>query len=85
MKKSHPEDEIGQNQSPDQFVHLCLCYGMFSVLIARALEKAPKIQSLNFGLCQIHANIPIELNRDEILSVDFNKITEHTNYANDNI
>lgn len=59
--------------------------GMFLILIARALEKAPKIQSLSFGLCEIRANVAIELNRDEILSVDFNKITEHPNNASDNI
>lgn len=58
---------------------------MFLVLIARALEKTPKIQSLNFGLCEIHANIAIELNRNDILSVDFNRTAEHTNNANDNI
>lgn len=56
---------------------------MFLVWIARALEKAPKSQSLHFGLCEIRANIGIELNRDEILFVDFNRITEHTNNAND--
>lgn len=86
LKKSHAEAETVQNQSLGHFVHLCSCYlSMFLVLIARALEKAPKIQSLNSGLCEIHANIAMELNRDEILPVDFNRIAEHTNIANDNI
>lgn len=58
---------------------------MFLVWIAKSWEKAPKIQSLHFGLCEICASIAIELNRDEILSVDFNRITEHTNNADDNI
>lgn len=58
---------------------------MVLVLIARALEKAPKIQSFNSGFVKSMQTFAIELNRDEILSVQFNRIAEHTNDANDNI
>lgn len=83
LKKIHPEDEAVQNQSPGHFV-ICV-HAVFLVWIAKAWEKTPKIQSLHFGLCEICASIAIELNRDEIFSVDFNRITEHTNNADDNI
>lgn len=52
------------------------------VLIARALEKAPKIKSLNFGLSEIGVIIAIALNRDGIPSVNFNKNTQPINYVN---
>lgn len=72
LKKSHAESAWPLCSS---LFMLC----MFLILIARALEKAPKIQSLHFGLCEIHANAAIESNRDDILSVDFNRIAECPN------